>query len=97
MTDFVEYVFPERPIKWRINWYNEIKIPMLTAGVLTDTGYESLNERIDQLHEFVLKNTLPPLPNEKVPRTEEEEFVLLALKNRVVHSKAKLIIMQLIG
>ena len=47
MTDFVEFVFPERPIKWRINWYNEIKIPMLTAGVLTDTGYESLSERID--------------------------------------------------
>jgi hypothetical protein len=38
MSDFIEYIFPERATKWRINWYNEIKVPMLTAGILTDTG-----------------------------------------------------------
>lgn len=43
MTDFVEYLFNDRQTKWRVNWYNEIKIPMLTAAILFDNGYESLN------------------------------------------------------
>ena len=47
MTDFLEYVFPDRQVKWRINWYNEIQVPMFTAAVLTDTGVQSLEERID--------------------------------------------------
>ena len=97
MTDFLEYVFPERETKWRINWYNEIKIPMLTAGVMSDTGKHSLEERIDLLHGFVTKHILPVLPGDPEARTPEEDFVFLGLRNLVMHSKAKLIIMQLLG
>lgn len=43
MTDFIEYLNPERAVRWKINWYNEIKIPMLTAGILFDNGHESLH------------------------------------------------------
>lgn len=38
MTDFLEYIHTERAIRWRVNWYNEIKIPMLTAGIMFDNG-----------------------------------------------------------
>lgn len=93
MSDLLEYVFPERPIKWRINWYNEVKVPMLTAGVLADAGVESLEERIDLLHGLITKHILPSLPDETEARTPEEEFMFISLKNRVMHSKAKLIIM----
>ena len=64
MTDFLEYVFPERETKWRINWYNEIKVPMLTAGVMSDTGKHSLEERIDLLHGLITKHILPVLPGD---------------------------------
>ena len=97
MTDFLEYVFPDRQVKWRINWYNEIKVPMFTAAVLTDTGVQSLEERIDQLHSIITNHILPSLPDDPKVRTPEEEFVFASLRNRVMHSKAKLIIMQLIG
>lgn len=38
MTEFMEYLHTERSIRWRINWYNEVKIPMLTAAILFDSG-----------------------------------------------------------
>jgi len=38
MSEFLDYVLPERENKWRIHWYNEIKMPMLTAGVMSDSG-----------------------------------------------------------
>lgn len=42
MTDFVEYLFQDREVRWRCKWYNEIKMPMLTAAILADTGNDSL-------------------------------------------------------
>ena len=53
MTEFMEYVHLDRVVRWRMNWYNEIKIPMLTAAILNDSGVESLNERIEVLHKIV--------------------------------------------
>ena len=71
----MEYLFTERHMRWRINWYNEVKIPMLTAAILFDNGQESLDERINILHELVTKQVLPPLPNDKLVLTAEEEFM----------------------
>ncbi len=38
ITEIFDYVFTDRQIKWRVNWFNEVKIPMLTAALLTDSG-----------------------------------------------------------
>lgn len=40
VSDFLEYIFIDRQTRWRINWYNEVKIPMLTAAILFDNGQE---------------------------------------------------------
>lgn len=48
---------------------------MLTAAILFDNGQESLDERINILHELVTKQELPPLPNDKLVLTAEEEFM----------------------
>ena len=72
-------------------------MPMLTAAILADTGNDSLQQRIDTLHKFVKDNILPSLPGDTTALTKEEEFVQMALRNRRVHSRAKLIIMQFIG
>lgn len=42
MTEFIEYLFTERAMRWRIAWYNEVKIPLLTAAILHDNGEASL-------------------------------------------------------
>jgi hypothetical protein len=64
ITEFMEYLHPERAMRWRINWYNEVKIPMLTAAILFDSGQDSLNSRTDYLHKIVTKSIIPPLPGE---------------------------------
>lgn len=87
----------DRAVKWRLGWYNEIKVPMLTAAILADTGRTSLNERVDLLHSFVVSNVLPSLPGHTPALIKEEEFVQFALKNRRLHARAKLIVMQFIG
>ena len=38
ISDFIEYLFTDRATRWRLNWYNEIKIPLLTAGIMFDNG-----------------------------------------------------------
>ena len=56
ITDFMEYLFTERHIKWRINWYNEIKLPMLTAPIISDNGKYHLDEKIKALHDVIKGN-----------------------------------------
>lgn len=75
MTEFLEYLFTDRSIRWRINWYNEVKIPMLTAGILFDNGHQSLQERVATLHKLVTGSILPELPGDPKGLTPDEEFV----------------------
>ena len=96
-TDFLEYLFPDRSFKWRIQWYNEIKIPMLTAGILVDNGQDSLLEKTKLLHSIVLRGFDPPLPGDSKALCPEEEFIQIALKSQAVHARAKLIIMQILN
>ena len=75
LTDFLEYLFTERAIRWRINWYNEIKIPMLTSAIMFDNGKQSLLDRIEELQNLVVNNIIPALPGTNKAMTVEEEFV----------------------
>lgn len=96
MSDFVEYLMPEAHMLKRINWYNEIKIPLLTAQVLLDTGHEGLQLKLDELHQIVSTGQHPPLPGDPQLLTAEEEFLKMSLRNRDVHARARLVIMQMI-
>ena len=31
LTQVLGYVFPQKDIQWRLNWFNEVKMPILTA------------------------------------------------------------------
>lgn len=75
MTDFIEYIFTDRQTKWRVNWYNEIKIPMLTAAILFDNGYESLNQKVDILFKIVTSNKEPDKKDNIIMYAPEEEFI----------------------
>lgn len=75
LSDFLEYLFTERAVRWRINWYNEIKIPMLTSAIMFDNGKQSLLDRIEELQNLVVNNIIPALPGTNKAMTVEEEFV----------------------
>ena len=96
VSDFIEYVFNDRAVKWRVNWYNEIKIPLLTTGILYDNGEQSLMSRVDLLHEMVTKTVMPPLPGDVKSLTPEEEFTFMALRNKHIHARAKIIMMSML-
>jgi hypothetical protein len=36
----------DREARSRVDWYDEIKTPLLTSLILCDTGKETINERI---------------------------------------------------
>ena len=97
MSDFMEYVHTDRAVRWRINWFNEIRVPMLTAAILFDNGSESIDQRIAHLQKLVHDNILPSLPHESKAMTHEEMFVQASLRNRKIHARAKLLIMQMLN
>jgi len=77
-----------------MNWYNEIKIPLLTVGILNDQGTESLHQRAEALHKLVTETIIPALPGDSKGYTSDEEFLSIALRNKTVHARAKIIMMQ---
>ena len=38
LTHVLGYVFPQKDVQWRLNWYNEVKMPIMTAQLLRDDG-----------------------------------------------------------
>lgn len=97
MTDLLEYCFTERSVRWRINWFNEVKVPMLIAGILFDSGHNSLQERVAKLKDLATTTINPPLPGDKKATTADEEYIQLALQSRQMHARAKLVIMQMLN
>jgi hypothetical protein len=92
----MEYVHLDRVTRWRMHWYNEIKVPLLTAAILFDNGVESLHQRTETLHKLVTQKIMPALPGESKGLTPDEEFIAISLRNKLVHARAKLIIMQML-
>ena len=94
ITEALEYIHSnDRHLKWRLNWFNEVKYPMLTACILFDNGKAHLKQRIDVLHSLVIKNTNPPLHGDEPKLSAEEEFVRISMKSKTMHARAKLIVM----
>jgi acetone carboxylase gamma subunit len=53
MTRYLSFVLQsENQLKNRVDWYDEIKTPLLTTLILCDTGKEKLKERGEILHKF---------------------------------------------
>lgn len=43
VSDMLEFIYQDQKVnRFRLKWYNEVKIPMLTAGILIDNGAHSL-------------------------------------------------------
>ena len=49
LTHVLAFVFPGRDTAWRLNWYNELRMPMLSAALLTDEGKHNLKKKMQEL------------------------------------------------
>ena len=45
ITHVVSFVWPQRDVAWRMNWYNELRMPMLSMALLTDEGRCNLQKK----------------------------------------------------
>jgi hypothetical protein len=93
----LDYVLPDRASKWRLNWYNELKIPLLTSIILHDYGKNNLEERVNVLHKLVTEEIVPALPETSPVLTSEERFCMIGLRNKKLHATAKLYIMEILN
>lgn len=96
-SECLTYVLPDRISRWRLNWFNELKIPLLTAPILLDNGNHSLDERMRMLNQLVTENIVPTLPEQSPTVTPEELFLCTGIRNRRLHAKAKMYIMEMIN
>lgn len=53
ITHLLAFVFPQKDVAWRLNWYNELRMPMLAAALLTDEGKINLTNKLRSMVEFV--------------------------------------------
>lgn len=94
----LEFVLPDRASKWRLRWFEEIKVPLLTSLLFIDEkGKANLQERVKSLNKLILEHVVPSLPDECEAMTEEEAFIFIALKNKMLHMRGKLLVMNLMG
>ena len=56
MTHVLGFVFPQRDVAWRLNWFNEMRMPLLSAALLNDEGKHRLKEKMVELAELVCQN-----------------------------------------
>lgn len=97
LTQMFTYCFPDKNTQRRIKWYNEIKIPQLSAALLLDVGTSFLNEKVKELKAIVKDGVLPKLPHEMEMKSQEEMIMDIALSSKEFHAKARLLIMDMLG
>ena len=62
------FVFPAKDVKLRLNWYNELRMPMLSAALLTDEGRHNLGRKMQELVDMLKKN---PMTMMEIPTDHE--------------------------
>lgn len=83
--------------RWRLQWFNDLKIPLLTCLILSDNGDNTLEERLNTLSKLVMDHVLEDLPDRNPAQTHEEAFMASGLKNKFIHAKAKHYIFDILG
>lgn len=57
LTQTLFHVFPQKDIRWRINWFNEVKMPLLNAYIMSDNKAEHLlSDKIAAIKKLVKEN-----------------------------------------
>ena len=57
ITQALQYVFPDATVQWRLNWFNEVKMPVLTTMLLYRSEL-SLEENMEKFQAMIKLNSL---------------------------------------
>ena len=49
LTHVLGYIFPQKDIQWKLNWFNEIRMPILTINLLNDDGKQNLSTKMEEM------------------------------------------------
>lgn len=82
ITQALQYVFPDSTIQWRLNWFNEVKMPVLTTLLLHQSEI-SMEENMEKFKSMIKLDSL----------TQSELYVKNAMKSQEMHEKGVQIIM----
>ena len=101
MTRYLKFAFADDvDLKSRVDWYDEIKTPLLTSLILCDSGEQALTQRSKELHSLSLEKCYSVQQQTSFAEerlTLEERFVRLVQSEKSYHAKAKMLILQFIG
>ena len=70
-------MFPDASVQWRLNWFNEVKMPVLTT-MLLHRAEISLEENMEKFAAMIKLNSL----------TQDELYVKNAMKSQEMHAAA---------
>ena len=77
ITQAITYIFPDSTTQWRLNWFNEVKMPILTTILLFEAEI-SLEENMNKFTSMIKLDSL----------TQDELYVKNAMKNQEMHAAA---------
>ena len=77
VTQALSYVFPDSTVQWRLNWFNEVKMPILTT-ILLHRAEISLEENMEKFKAMIQLNSL----------TQDELYIKNAMKSQEMHQAA---------
>ena len=97
ITHVLGFVFPQRDVAWRLNWYNEIRIPMLAAAMLSDEGVVNLQKKMKEMTALLdeYPTTVMELSAEaaglsnKNELLSDERMITNVVNSMRLHTKAK--------
>lgn len=97
ITHVLGFVFPQKDVAWRLNWYNELRMPMLTTALLTDEGKQNLHKKMDEINYIISTNPATVMEmGSDIQRldemTKDEMLLSNVLKSMKLHQKAKVVI-----
>ena len=97
ITHVLGFVFPQKDVQWRLNWYNELRMPMLTTALLTDEGKQNLQRKMDEINFIISSNpaTVMEMGSDIIrldEMTKDEMLLSNVLKSMKLHQKAKVVI-----
>ena len=102
ITHVVSFVWPQRDVAWRMNWYNELRMPMLSMALLTDEGRCNLQKKKQELIAFCQANptAIMEINGEfgeimnKKELMKDEQLMSKVLGSMKLHAKAKMVIFE---
>lgn len=91
LTHLLDYVLGAKEQRKRLQWFDQIKMPLLTMSFLRKEQCGSLSKEIKDLDQLIFQQRTVT-SKEMVKGISEEKIIKAALSNTVMHERARMLI-----